>query len=287
MCIGRAFAGCSSLREVEIVGANGAGDGNTSLAAILGSPHHNEHPVDENGERVHRDAAGEIVYYAAAGSNFRGAPDAALVPPPITVRTRAGDEYRLDGLRIPAWAETARQALRDHPANDGYGDAEDAEANIPPAPVLPADLNGVLSAQHPGSALANPASYELLAAVGAALAPQQQPTAAGTETETGTGAGAGAGTEGAEAVEEEGAPPLKQRPAVVDADSPAATSRSRCIPRAAGSADAAVPLSPLIRGVAGAEGLQRFFRGELDLGSIVAVFVGEGDAQSTAAAALL
>lgn len=69
-----------------------------------------------------------------------------VVVPPITVRTQAGDEYPVGGL----------QAWREHP----YG-----EPDTQSALALPADLNAVLSAQHLDSGLADPAQYELLAAV--------------------------------------------------------------------------------------------------------------------------
>ena len=39
------------------------------------------------------------------------------------------------------------------------------DPDTPAAPPLPVDLNAVLSAQHPDSDLADPAHYELLAAV--------------------------------------------------------------------------------------------------------------------------
>ena len=116
-----------------------------------------------------------------------------MVLPPITVRTLAGDEYTLVGLQLPAWP------------------------NSPVAPLPPAcqaDLNALLSAQHPDSDLADPTQYVLLAAV-------------------------------------------------------------------VGLIDATVPLSPLVRGADGAAGLLRLFRGELDLDSVVAMFVEQEDDEAT------
>ncbi len=48
---------------------------------------------------------------------------------------------------------------------------------------------------------------------------------------------------------------------------------------AAGSTDADVPLSPSIRGAAGAAGLLRLLQGELDLDSVVAMFVEQPDVE--------
>lgn len=203
-CFGKAFADCGMLQEVKMAG------GNAALAAVLGSPHQNELPWDEEGVPIHdKDEHGESKYYFDSGPNFRGSPDAMLVLTALTIRTLAGDEYPLDGLQIPAWPETAREAWRGY--KDPYGESCNSgdlntRVNTPAAPPLPADLNVLLSAQHPGTDLADPTQYQLLTA-------------------------------------------------------------------AAGSTDACVPLSPLIRGAAGAEGLQRLFRGELIFDSVVALFV--------------
>ena len=159
-----------------------------------------------------------------------------VVVPPIIVRTLAGDECPLEGVQIPAWPETAREAAR-QAARQSVREAfrgscggnassyeemlaereqqreemlaqRQAERDDPAydaAPALPADLNALLSAQHPGSDLADPARYELLAA-------------------------------------------------------------------AVGSTDADVPLSPLTRGEAGKAGLARLRACELDFDTVVALF---------------
>ena len=46
---------------------------------------------------------------------------------------------------------------------------------------------------------------------------------------------------------------------------------------AVGSIEADVPLSPLVRGAAGVEGLRRLWNGELDFNSVVATLVGRED----------
>ena len=148
-CVGLAFANYGLLREVVMTGEN------ATLAVVLGGPHQNERPLDHNGE--HKDVvddSGKIIYYNTSGPDFRNSPAATLVLTALTIRTLAGDECRLDGIQIPAWPETAREAWRDHKDNDGDRDA-------PVAQSLPADLNTLLSAQHPGSDLADPTQYEL------------------------------------------------------------------------------------------------------------------------------
>ena len=178
---GGAFGGCTLLRTVTV--NNGGG---TALPAVLGSPY-----TGAITGRRHNDGR---------RANFYECRDAVVLSQ-ISVRSLSG-EYFLAGIQFAAWPEAARQVSRDYRGSNGS--YHDGDPNTPAAPTP--DLNAVLSAQHPETELADPGSYELMAA-------------------------------------------------------------------AAGSVVADVPLSPSIRGLAGAAGLRRLFQGELDFDNIVAIFL--------------
>ena len=146
--------------------------------------------------------------------------DAFLLLPPIIVRTPTGDEYLIEGIRIPAWSEEERIDRRESAANmylcpnprlsvhasdltpikRVHADIK-ARGRIPRPPRLP-DLCELLKIQYPDLA---GSQFELLAS---------EP----------------------------------------------------------GSTDANIPIS-------NGKGLRRFFRGELDLGSVCLLFTDSGDGE--------